>query len=86
MASDTMNTVKKLEKKQKPKEKKPNFFKRAAKFFKDVSAELKRVTWPTKKDLISYTTAVIAFVILMGVIIGVLDLIFGYLMKLIISL
>ncbi len=53
------------------------FFKGIPKFFKDVWAEVKQLTWPTKKELISYTLAVIAFCALMAIIIGLLDLAFG---------
>jgi preprotein translocase, SecE subunit, bacterial len=37
-------------------------------------AELKKVTWPTRKDLINYTTIVLAFMVLMAVVVGLLDL------------
>ena len=37
-------------------------------------AELKKVTWPTMKDLRSYTGIVIAFMIVMAIIVGLLDL------------
>jgi len=37
-------------------------------------AELKKVTWPTRKDLISYTTIVLIFMVLMAVVVGLLDL------------
>ena len=53
------------------------FFKSIPKFFKDVMAEVKQLTWPTKKELISYSLAVIAFCALMAIIIGLLDLAFG---------
>ncbi len=45
-------------------------------FLKEVAAELKKVTWPTRKDLINYTIAVIVFVILISAVVGVLDLVF----------
>ena len=45
-------------------------------FLKEVVAELKKVTWPSRKDLVNYTIAVIVFVILISVVVGVLDLIF----------
>ena len=45
-------------------------------FLKEVVAELKKVTWPTRKDLVSYTIAVIVFVILISVVVGVLDFVF----------
>ena len=46
-------------------------------FFKEVSGEVKKLSWPTKKDLVSYTLTVLGFIILMAVIIYVLDLVFG---------
>ena len=45
-------------------------------FLKEVAAELKKVTWPTRKDLVSYTIAVIVFVILISVVVGILDFVF----------
>lgn len=42
-------------------------------FFKDIWQELKKVTWPSKKDLISYSLAVIAFVLIMAVVVGLID-------------
>ena len=54
-----------------------NFFKGIGKYFKEVFSEVKKLTWPTKKELISYTLAVFAFCALMAIIIGLLDLAFG---------
>lgn len=54
-----------------------NFFKGIGKYFKEVFAEVKKLTWPTKKELINYTIAVIVFCALMAIIIGLLDLAFG---------
>ncbi len=45
-------------------------------FLKEVVAELKKVTWPSRKDLVNYTIAVIVFVILISVVVGVLDFVF----------
>ncbi len=45
-------------------------------FFKDFKAELKRVSWPTPKQLINNTTAVITIVIITAAIVFVLDLVF----------
>ena len=44
-----------------------------ARFFKDIWSELKKVTWPSRKDLFKYTGAVIAFIIVMIVIVGLFD-------------
>lgn len=43
------------------------------KFIREVVAELKKVTWPTRKELINYTIVVVVFIALLSVIIGGLD-------------
>ena len=45
-------------------------------FLKDFKAELKKVIWPTPKQLINSTTAVITIVLITAVIVFVLDLAF----------
>jgi preprotein translocase subunit SecE len=45
-------------------------------FFKDFKAELKKVIWPTPKQVLNNTTAVIAIVLLTALIVFVLDLAF----------
>lgn len=50
--------------------------KATGKYFKDVAGEVKKLSWPSRKELINYTLAVIAFVSLMAVIMWVLD--FGF--------
>ncbi len=45
-------------------------------YFKEVIAELKKLTWPTRKELISYTAAVFAFLIGMAIVIALLDVVF----------
>ena len=42
--------------------------------FKNMWHELRKVTWPTRQDLINYTLIVLAFLVFMGVVIGLLDL------------
>ena len=55
-----------------------NFFKRLpgriARPFKNMWHELTKVTWPSKQDLIRYTLIVLAFLVFMGVVIGLLDM------------
>ena len=36
--------------------------------------ELKKVTWPTRKEIINYSLVVFAFIAIMTVIIGVFDI------------
>ena len=54
-----------------------NFFKGIAKYFKDTKSELKKVVWPSKKDVKTNTVTVIAVVLIAAVVLIVLDLIFG---------
>ena len=45
-------------------------------FFKEFKAELKRVSWPTPKQLVNNTVAVISIVLIVCAIVFVLDVIF----------
>jgi preprotein translocase subunit SecE len=53
-----------------------NFIARIVLFFKQVIAELKKVTRPTYKELLNYTGVVLAFVVVVMVIISLLDWLF----------
>ena len=48
-------------------------------FFRGVKAELKKVVWPTKKELINYTIVVFLVTIFIALIISVLDGLFAQL-------
>lgn len=50
-------------------------------FFKDFKAELKKVIWPTPKQLVNNTVAVITIVLILAIIVLVLDLAFEGLNK-----
>ena len=49
------------------------------KFFRGVKAELKKVVWPTKKELINYTIVVFLVTIFIAFIIYILDAVFAQL-------
>ena len=42
-------------------------------FFREVVAELRKVIWPTRKELLTYTAVVVVFVTVMLTIVAVLD-------------
>jgi len=44
-----------------------------SKFLKEVNAELRKVTWPTKDELIGSTIVVIVVSVILAVFIGVVD-------------
>ena len=47
--------------------------KRSAAYVRDVRAEIRKVTWPTWLDLRRTTVVVTIFVIVIGIIIGIMD-------------
>jgi preprotein translocase subunit SecE len=51
-------------------------FGRLALFIRQVIAELRKVIWPTRKELIAYTTVVLFFVLVMAGIIAAYDYVF----------
>ena len=72
------------EKKEVKKTEKPGFFTRAKNWIvalpgrianacKNMAAELKKVAWPSRKDLVNYSIVVIAIVLALEVIVGLMD-------------
>ena len=61
------------------KQKKSN---RVVKFFKETKAELKKVTWPGRKQLIHNTLVILFFVIITCIILSVCDVAFSWLLDL----
>lgn len=50
---------------------------RVALFFRQTAAELRKVIWPDRRTLVTYTTVVIVFVTALTVLVSVLDYLFG---------
>lgn len=67
------------------KNEKVGIFQRAKKLFRGVTAEMKKVHWPGRKELVAYTTVVVASVFLVGLAIWVVDSGVGFVMNLIIK-
>ncbi len=61
----------------KQKVEKLGFFQRIKKWFRGVRLELKKVTWPTKKEMVNFTLVVISISLLLAIFIGAFDTIFG---------
>ncbi|MDX9871797.1 MAG: preprotein translocase subunit SecE [Clostridia bacterium] len=64
---------------------KPGFISRAKRLYRGVISELKKVHWPNRKEITSYTVIVLVSVVLVGAIIWVFDSGVGYLMSFIIG-
>jgi preprotein translocase subunit SecE len=54
----------------------PGLWARLTLFLRQMVAELRKVIWPTRRELITYTWVVIVFVAIMTAIVGVYDLVF----------
>ena len=76
--SGSSKAVAKAEKKadkkpEKKSDKKPGLFRRFFNYLAEVRSELRRVTWPSKEELKSYSVAIIAMLIVFGVVIWLVD-------------
>lgn len=65
-------------------EKKQGIMARTKRFFRSAWNELKKVHWPNKKQIITYTNVVLVAVILVAAMIWVVDLGLSFLMRLLI--
>ncbi|KUL30212.1 preprotein translocase subunit SecE [Actinoplanes awajinensis] len=63
--------------KTKRERKRTGVFGRIGGFFREVISELRKVIWPTRKELLTYTGVVIVFVTVMTALVAVLDYGFG---------
>ena len=62
-------------------EKKPGFFGRISRSFRDMKGELKKVVWPSKKQILNNTGVVLIAIIISAVFIGGLDSILGLIVR-----
>ena len=61
--------------------KKDNFI---ARYLKETRAELKKVSWPDRQEVLSLTFIVVTFTIFMAALLGIVDYIFAWVFGLII--
>ncbi|MDR3363099.1 MAG: preprotein translocase subunit SecE [Desulfovibrio sp.] len=66
-------------------EKAPNPVTRLVRYLEDAKGELRKITWPTLKETRKATLAVLGFVAVMAVILGLVDLALSSLIKTILS-
>ena len=53
---------------------KPGFFKRVAKWFREMKSELKKVVWPTRKDLFNNTLVSVVVMIASAIVLWGFDM------------
>ncbi len=61
-----------------------NIFNRIKKYILEVVAEMKRVSWAKRKELLSTTVVVIILSFIMAIFVGFFDFIFSTLLRLVI--
>ncbi|MCL2081716.1 MAG: preprotein translocase subunit SecE [Oscillospiraceae bacterium] len=64
------------EKKPEKKSEKPSLPIRVRRWFREMQVELKKVVWPTRKQLVNNTIIVVVAVVIVSAAIGVLDYLF----------
>jgi preprotein translocase subunit SecE len=62
-------------------EKKPGFFARISRSFRDMKGELKKVVWPSKKQILNNTGVVLIALAISAIFIGGLDSILGLIVR-----
>ena len=65
---------------------KPSFASKVKEFFKNAKGEFKNIVWPSKSSVIKNTSIVIAYCVLIGVTVYVLDMLFTWLFNLVVGL
>ena len=53
----------------------PGLYEKIKQFFREVRVELKKVTWPSRKETVASTSVVLVLVILVSVYLGLIDVI-----------
>ncbi len=58
---------------------------RITRFFKEVRGELRKVTWPSRRETVLYTSVVVVTVILVAALVWIIDGVLSQLLRLIIG-
>ena len=65
--------------------KKPGFFARLAKYFKDAKGEFKKIVWPSKKQVWNNVAVILTMVIVFALLTWGIDYIFAFLRDLLLK-
>ncbi|MBQ1357898.1 MAG: preprotein translocase subunit SecE [Oscillospiraceae bacterium] len=71
---------------KKADKKKPGFFARIGKYFRDSKGEFKKIVWPSRKQVMNNVVVVLAMVVIFAVATWGLDLLFAFLRDLLLKL
>lgn len=65
--------------------KKPGFFARISKYFRDVKGEFKKIVWPSKKQVWNNVAVILAMVLIFALLTWGIDYIFAFLRDLLLK-
>lgn len=65
---------------------KPGFFAKASRYLRDMQGELKKVVWPSKKQVINNTLVVLGVVLVSATVVSGFDAVLTWLVKSVINL
>jgi preprotein translocase subunit SecE len=65
-------------------EKEQSFIQKTRQFFREVKIELKKVTWPSRKETLASTSVVLVLVVLVAIYLGAVDILLSRALKLIV--
>ena len=60
-------------KQERKAEKKPGLFRRLGNYLGEVRSEMRRVVWPSKEELKSYSIAIVVMLVVFGIVIWLVD-------------
>ncbi|MEW5736045.1 MAG: preprotein translocase subunit SecE [Thermodesulfobacteriota bacterium] len=63
----------------------PQFWVASVQFLREVKVELKKVTWPSRKQAIGTTLVVLVFVMILSIYLGATDLSLSYIVKMLLG-
>ncbi len=66
-------------------ESRPGFVARIQGFFEDILSELRKVTWPSREDLVASTKVTLFLLLIMAAIVFVYDRVFGFIIMMILD-
>jgi preprotein translocase subunit SecE len=70
---------------KKPEESGPSFMTRARNYVREVSFEVRKIVWPTRKETLGSTAVVLVIVLISGIFLGIVDSVLSYLVRVIIG-
>ncbi len=82
---DGARAVKKPEKRPVVKKEKVNRLEQVSKYFRGVYSELKKVHWPNRREVVTYTAVVLVAVTIVGILIWIFDSLLSRLLQFIIK-